>query len=61
MSVTMEGVETVEQLELITREGNFDEAQGWLFSPAVSAAEIEAMLDPVSLRKLLPEPSRRVA
>jgi diguanylate cyclase (GGDEF)-like protein len=61
MSVTMEGVETVEQLELITREGNFDEAQGWLFSPAVSAAEIEAMLDPVSLRKLLPEPARRVA
>jgi diguanylate cyclase (GGDEF)-like protein len=61
MSVTMEGVETAEQLDLITSEGNFDEAQGWLFSPAVRAAEIEAMLDPASLRKLLPEPSRRVA
>jgi diguanylate cyclase (GGDEF)-like protein len=61
MWVTMEGVETVEQLELITSEGNFDEAQGWLFSPAVRAAEIEAMLDPASLRKLLPEPKRRVA
>jgi diguanylate cyclase (GGDEF)-like protein len=61
MSVTMEGVETREQLELISSEGTFDEAQGWLFSPAVRCAEIEAMLDPMSLRKLLPEPSRRVA
>jgi EAL domain-containing protein (putative c-di-GMP-specific phosphodiesterase class I) len=61
MSVTMEGVETAEQLELITREGNFDEAQGFLFSPAVRPAEIEAMLDPASLRQLLHEPSRKVA
>jgi EAL domain-containing protein (putative c-di-GMP-specific phosphodiesterase class I) len=61
MSVTMEGVETAGQLDLITREGNFDEAQGFLFSPAVRASEIETMLDPASLRQLLPEPARRVA
>ena len=61
MWVTMEGVETQEQLDLITAEGNFDEAQGYLFSPAVRAAEIEAMLDPAALRQLLPAPARRVA
>jgi diguanylate cyclase (GGDEF)-like protein len=61
MTVTMEGVETAEQLELISSEGSFDEAQGWLFSPAVPAAEIEAMLDPASLRQLLPAPTRRAA
>jgi diguanylate cyclase (GGDEF)-like protein len=61
MWVTMEGVETQEQLDLITAEGNFDEAQGYLFSPAVRAAEIEAMLDPAALRQLLPKPARRVA
>ena len=39
MSVTMEGVETSEQLDLIVSEGSFDEAQGFLFSPAVPARE----------------------
>jgi diguanylate cyclase (GGDEF)-like protein len=61
MSVTMEGVETREQLDLITAEGTFDEAQGWLFSPAVRAAEIEAMLDPTALRRFLPVQPRKVA
>jgi diguanylate cyclase (GGDEF)-like protein len=61
MSVTMEGVETREQLDLITAEGTFDEAQGWLFSPAVRAAEIEAMLDPTALRRFLPVQARKVA
>jgi diguanylate cyclase (GGDEF)-like protein len=61
MWVTMEGVETKEQLDLITAEGNFDEAQGFLFSPAVRAAEIEAMLDPGALRQLLPPQARKVA
>jgi diguanylate cyclase (GGDEF)-like protein len=61
MWVTMEGVETREQLDLITAEGNFDEAQGWLFSPAVPAAQIEAMLDPASMRELLPKQARKVA
>jgi diguanylate cyclase (GGDEF)-like protein/PAS domain S-box-containing protein len=61
MWVTMEGVETKEQLDLITAEGNFDEAQGYLFSPAVPAPEIEAMLDPASLRQLLPKQARKVA
>jgi diguanylate cyclase (GGDEF)-like protein len=53
MSVTMEGVETNEQLDLIMAEGSFDEAQGFLFSPAVPARELAALLDPASLRQLL--------
>jgi len=61
MWVTMEGVETKEQLDLITAEGNFDEAQGWLFSPAVPAREIEVMLDPTALRQFLPKQPRKVA
>jgi EAL domain-containing protein (putative c-di-GMP-specific phosphodiesterase class I) len=50
MSVTMEGVETKEQLDLIMSEGTFDEAQGFLFSPAVPASELAALLDPAALR-----------
>jgi diguanylate cyclase (GGDEF)-like protein len=54
MSVTMEGVETKEQLDLIAAEGTFDEAQGYLFSPAVPAREITAMLEPATMRQLIP-------
>jgi EAL domain-containing protein (putative c-di-GMP-specific phosphodiesterase class I) len=61
MSVTMEGVETREQLELIAGEGTFDEAQGFLFSPAIPAQEISALLDPGALRQLFHFPSRKVA
>ena len=54
MSVTMEGVETREQLELISREGTFDEAQGFLFSRAVPLHEILVLLDPATLTQRLP-------
>ena len=57
----MEGVETVEQLAVISSEDSFDEAQGYLFSPAVPAVEIAEMLDPASLRQLLHSPARKVA
>jgi diguanylate cyclase (GGDEF)-like protein len=61
MSVTMEGVETKEQLDLIVSEGTFDEAQGYLFSPAVRAQEILAFLDAASLKQWFQAASRKVA
>jgi EAL domain-containing protein (putative c-di-GMP-specific phosphodiesterase class I) len=61
MAVTMEGVETREQLELITDDGSFDEAQGYLFSPAVPAHDLAALLDPASLRHLVMTAPRKVA
>ncbi len=59
MSVTMEGVETKEQLDLISREGTFDEAQGFLFSPAVPSHEISVFLDPATLTQRLPSAAPR--
>src|ERR1043166_8856571 len=62
MSVTMEGVETKEQLDLIMSETSVDEAQGYLFSRPVPMREGVKLLDPVSLRELLhPPTSRKVA
>ncbi len=52
----------MKRLELIAAEGTFDEAQGYLFSPAVSPRAIAALLDPASMRELfLPASSRKVA
>jgi diguanylate cyclase (GGDEF)-like protein len=53
LAVTMEGVETHEQLELIAAEGTFDEAQGFLFSPAIPAREIAVLLDPALMRSFI--------
>jgi diguanylate cyclase (GGDEF)-like protein len=44
MSVVVEGVETDEELDLIIREAQVDEAQGYLFSPAVPADAIRDLL-----------------
>ncbi len=49
VSTTAEGVETGEQLALLRAEG-CNEAQGFLFGPAVTAAEVEKMLFKGSLR-----------
>jgi EAL domain-containing protein (putative c-di-GMP-specific phosphodiesterase class I) len=49
ISTTAEGVETSEQLSLLQSEG-CDEVQGYLFSPAVPAAEVEKMLSKRRLR-----------
>ena len=43
--VAVEGIETAEQLALITAEGSVTEAQGFLFSPALPAKQIAALLD----------------
>ena len=44
MSVTVEGVETDEELALIMREPSIDEAQGFLFSPAIPGTTIRKLL-----------------
>jgi EAL domain-containing protein (putative c-di-GMP-specific phosphodiesterase class I) len=43
ISTTAEGVETAEQLSLLRSEG-CNEVQGFLFSPALPAADVEKML-----------------
>ncbi|OJU28447.1 MAG: diguanylate cyclase [Nitrobacter sp. 62-13] len=45
MSVVVEGIETNEQLELISADGTVTEAQGYLFSRPVSASRIRQLLD----------------
>jgi len=49
ISTTAEGVETSEQLTLLRSEG-CDEVQGYLFSPALPAIEVEKMLAKRRLR-----------
>ena len=44
MSVVIEGIETNEQLDLVSAEGTVTEAQGFLFSPPVPAARIRELL-----------------
>jgi len=45
LQVTVEGIETVEQLALIAAEESVTEAQGWLFAPALPANEVCLLLD----------------
>jgi diguanylate cyclase (GGDEF)-like protein len=50
MSTTAEGVETEEQFEWLRNEG-CDEVQGWLFSKAVPAAEVPALLAKIGAKQ----------
>jgi diguanylate cyclase (GGDEF)-like protein len=52
MAVTVEGVETDEELELVLRETRVDEAQGFLFSPAVPSSAIRDLLKSPVMRKI---------
>ncbi|WP_041359235.1 EAL domain-containing protein [Nitrobacter hamburgensis] len=66
MSVVVEGIETNEQLELISADGTVTEAQGYLFSRPVSAARIRQLLDASHGRHLRDDnvkvlPSRSIA
>ena len=45
MSVVVEGIETNEQLELISADGTVTEAQGYLFSRPVPAARVRQLLN----------------
>jgi diguanylate cyclase (GGDEF)-like protein len=56
MSVVVEGIETNEQLELISTDGTVTEAQGYLFSRPVPAARIRQLLNASHGRRLPGEP-----
>jgi diguanylate cyclase (GGDEF)-like protein len=66
MAVVVEGIETNEQLELISADGAVTEAQGYLFSRPVPAVRIRQLLNASHGRrspdeKLVPLPSRSIA
>jgi diguanylate cyclase (GGDEF)-like protein len=61
MAVVVEGIETNEQLELISADGTVTEAQGYLFSRPVPAVRIRQLLDASHGRRLPDEPLRSVA
>ena len=66
MSVVVEGIETNEQLELISADGTVTEAQGYLFSRPVPAARVRKLLDASHARRLPDDlargvPSRSIA
>jgi diguanylate cyclase (GGDEF)-like protein len=66
MAVVIEGIETNQQLELVSADGAVTEAQGYLFSRPVPAARIRQLLNASHGRRspddqLLPIPSRSIA
>ncbi len=66
MSVVVEGIETNEQLELISADGTVTEAQGYLFSRPVPAVRVRQLLNASHGRRLPGEklaelPSRSIA
>ena len=65
MSVVVEGVETNEQLELISADGAVTEAQGYLFSRPVPAVRVRQLLNASHGRRsdepLVAVPSRSIA
>ena len=54
LSVTVEGIETAEQLALVSAEDTVEEVQGFLFSPAIPFREITRLLQtvPTKLEKV---------
>ena len=61
MSVVVEGIETNEQLELISADGTVTEAQGYLFSRPVPAVRVRQLLNASHGRHLPDEPLRSIA
>jgi diguanylate cyclase (GGDEF)-like protein len=57
MSVVVEGIETNEQLELISADGTVNEGQGYLFSRPVPAARVRQLLNASHGRRMPDEPS----
>ncbi|MES2030247.1 MAG: EAL domain-containing protein [Pseudomonadota bacterium] len=53
MTVVVEGIETNEQLELISADGTISEAQGYLFSRPVPATRIRQLLDASHGRRVI--------
>ena len=52
MSVVVEGIETNEQLELISADGTVTEAQGYLFSRPVPAVRVRQLLNASHARRM---------
>jgi len=61
MSVVVEGVETNEQLELISADGTVTEAQGYLFSRPVPAMRVRQLLNASHGRRPQEEPLHLVS
>ena len=61
MSVVVEGIETKEQLELISAEGTVTEAQGYLFSRPVPAVRVRQLLNASHGRRASEEPLALIA
>jgi diguanylate cyclase (GGDEF)-like protein len=66
MSVVVEGIETNEQLELISADGTVTEAQGYLFSRPVPAMQVRRLLNashgrPATEAQSITIPSRSIA
>jgi diguanylate cyclase (GGDEF)-like protein len=64
MAVVVEGIETNEQLELISSDGTVTEAQGYLFSRPVPAAQMRHLLNASHGRRpleLVQSPARSIA
>jgi diguanylate cyclase (GGDEF)-like protein len=59
MQVVVEGIETNEQLELISADGTVSEAQGYLFSRPVPAAQMRHLLNASHGRRAEPELAAR--
>lgn len=61
MAVVVEGIETNEQLELISADGTVTEAQGYLFSRPVPAVRVRQLLNASHGRRAPDEPLLTVA
>ena len=61
MSVVIEGIETNEQLELISADGTVTEAQGYLFSRPVPAVRVRQLLNASHGRRSQEEPLHLVS
>jgi EAL domain-containing protein (putative c-di-GMP-specific phosphodiesterase class I) len=61
MSVVVEGIETNEQLELISADGTVSEGQGYLFSRPVPAARVRQLLNASHGRRGADEPTLVIA
>jgi diguanylate cyclase (GGDEF)-like protein len=61
MSVVVEGIETNEQLELISADGTVTEAQGYLFSRPVPAVRVRQLLNASHGRRISDDPLRSIA
>ena len=60
MSVAVEGIETEEQLAVVSAEASVDEVQGWLFSAAIPGNQIRQLLISATPAPALDKPAARL-